>query len=124
MGMVSLASGWRPSCTRLGGVLPESAARVGSDDGIANAREYLLRKDLEHLEIVEQLVVQHDPLHPRGRVLTQPLGRSLGGADDALALQLRELVIELLRSHRTLSRALDPGHRTRFGLTDVAPRHE
>ena len=57
-------------------------------------REYLVGDDLEHLEVVVQLMVQEDALDARLRVLAEAGGRSLARPDDAVALDLGPIVLE------------------------------
>src|SRR5439155_27227627 len=61
-GQPSIERGPDPEQIRLRPTRSESAPRC------RDVRKDLLRKDLEHLEVIEELVVQHDPLDAGGRI--------------------------------------------------------
>jgi hypothetical protein len=71
--------------------VPAPAAPSAVPAPAASAREprqHVLRQQLEHLDVVVELVVQEDPLNAGGQVLLQTSGRSLGRADDAVSLDV------------------------------------
>src|SRR5919197_3252015 len=61
---------------------------------VAQRRQDVGGDDLEHLDIVVELVVQEDALHARIRVLADAGDGSIGRADDEVDLRLISVCVE------------------------------
>src|SRR5918994_4094990 len=113
--------------TSAGGAQGMSAARnrsPGAGASRLDAGNYLAREQLDHVDLLEQRVVQHDPLHADGRVLGEPLGRALGRSDDAVLGDVGEVVVERTGARIEAPRAFHSLAELVLVGAEVEPRHE
>src|SRR5712691_3526258 len=97
-------------------------AREGAS--CVDLREDLRREQLEHVGVIEELVVQHDALDARAGVLAEPIGCALGSSDDAIALDVGSICVERPRRGIHRVRAPESVEVLALGPSHEAPCHQ